>query len=140
MHAITTSGGRSFEAHPGESLLDAALRHGVTLEYSCRTGRCSSCKGRVRSGDTAPSHDEIGLSADEKADGFILTCVREACGPVELEIDELDVTLPEARTLPCRIQSLERLSTDVVRVMLRLPPNSALEFLPGQYVDVIGAE
>lgn len=141
MHAITTSGGCSFLARDDESLLDAALRQGVALNYSCRTGRCSSCKGRVRSGKTAAAHDELGLSAEDRAHGFILTCVRQARGPVELEIDDLgDVALPEAKTLPCRIQSLERLAHDVIRVMLRLPPTSTLEFLPGQYIDVIGAE
>lgn len=141
MHAITTSNGRSFDGRPDESLLDAALRQGVVLDYSCRSGRCSSCKGRVRSGDTVAMRDEIGLSAEEKAGGFILTCVRRALGPVELEIDDLgDIVLPEAKTLPCRIQSIEHLAPDVVRVMLRLPPTSALDFLPGQYIDVIGAE
>ena len=141
MHLITTSNGRSFEARPDESLLDAALRQSVVFDYSCRTGRCSSCKGRVRSGETSAVHDELGLTAEDKAHGFILTCVRHARGPVELEIDDLgDVVLPEAKTLPCRIQSIERLAHDVVRVMLRLPPTSSLEFLPGQYVDVIGAE
>lgn len=141
MHIVTISSGKSYEAKAGEALLDAALRQSVVLDYSCRTGRCSSCKGRVRSGETVAKHDELGLSAEDKAHGFILTCVREACGPVELEIDDLgDVVLPEAKTLPCRIQSIERLSHDVVRVMLRLPPTSALEFLPGQYIDVIGAE
>jgi len=141
MHLITTPNGRSFEARSDESLLDAALRHSVVFDYSCRTGRCSSCKGRVRSGETKAVHDEIGLSPEDKAHGFILTCVRQALGPVELEIEDLgDVALPEAKTLPCRILSIERLASDVVRVFLRLPPTSALDFLPGQYVDVIGAE
>jgi len=141
MHQITTTNGRRYEAREGESLLDSALRQGVVLDYSCRTGRCSTCKGRVQSGDTLALHDELGLSAVERAEGFILTCVRQACGPVVLEIDDLgDVDLPEAKTLPCRIQSLEKLSHDVLRVVLRLPPTSALQFLPGQYIDVIGAE
>ncbi|MFG6486794.1 FAD-binding oxidoreductase [Roseateles sp. BYS78W] len=141
MHTVNISSGKSYEARPGEALLDAALRQGIAFDYSCRTGRCSSCKGRVRSGETAALHDELGLSAQDKAQGFILTCVRQACGSVELEIDDLgDVILPEAKTLPCRIQSIDRLAPDVVRVMLRLPPTFALEFLPGQYVDVIGAE
>jgi CDP-4-dehydro-6-deoxyglucose reductase, E3 len=141
MHTVTISSGKSYEVQAGEALLDAALRQGVVLDYSCRTGRCSSCKGRVRSGETVAVHDELGLSAEDKAHGFILTCVRHAHSPVELEIDDLgDVVLPEAKTLPCRIQSIERLSADVVRVMLRLPPTSPLDFLPGQYIDVIGAE
>lgn len=140
MHVITTSSGRKFEARSDESLLDAALRQGVVLDYSCRTGRCSSCKGRVRSGETAAAYDELGLSAEDCAQGYVLTCVRQARGPVELEIEDLgDIVLPEAKTLPCRIQSIEQLSSDVVRVMLRLPPTSALDFLPGQYIDVIGA-
>lgn len=141
MHTVTISSGRTYEARSGESLLDAALRQGVVLDYSCRTGRCSSCKGRVRSGASTPLHDETGLTAQEKAHGFILTCVREACGPLDLEIEDLgDIRLPEAKTLPCRIQAVERLSTDVVRVMLRLPPTTALDFLPGQYIDVIGSD
>lgn len=141
MHTVTISSGKSYGVQAGEALLDAALRQDIVLNYSCRTGRCSSCKGRVRSGDTVASRDEIGLSEEDKAQGFILTCVRQACGPVELEIDDLGgIALPQAKTLPCRIQSIEHLSSDVVRVMLRLPPTSALDFLPGQYVDVIGAE
>jgi CDP-4-dehydro-6-deoxyglucose reductase len=139
MHAVTTSSGRSFEARAGESLLEAALRQGIVLDYSCRTGRCSSCKGRVLVGETSTIHDEIGLSAEDRTRGFILTCVRKACSDLELEIDDLgDVILPEPRTLPCRIQSIDRESHDVVRVILRLPPTSALEFLPGQYIEVIG--
>jgi CDP-4-dehydro-6-deoxyglucose reductase, E3 len=137
-YAITISSGKAFEAQSSEHLLDAALRQHVVLDYSCRTGRCSSCKGRVLSGDTIATHEELGLSAEERAQGFILTCIRKACGPVALEIDDLGaIVLPEAKTLPCRIQSLESLSHDVMRVMLRLPPTSSLEFLPGQYIDVI---
>lgn len=141
MHAITTSSGRSFEAQDAESLLDAALRHRVFFDYSCRTGRCSSCKGRVRSGDTVAVHAEIGLTKAERDEGFILTCVRHACGPVHLEIDDLgDLVLPEAKTIPCRIHSLERLSHDVMQATLRLPPTSTFHFFPGQYIDVIGAQ
>jgi CDP-4-dehydro-6-deoxyglucose reductase len=140
MHTVTISSGKSYEAQAGEALLDAALRQGVVLDYSCRTGRCSSCKGRVRAGRTEALHDELGLSAQDKSQGFILTCVRHACGPVELEIEDLgDIVLPEAKTLPCRIQSIDQLSSNVMRVMLRVPPTLELEFLPGQYIEVIGA-
>ena len=69
MYAIRVSSGRSFSARSDETILDAALRQGVTLGYSCRTGRCSSCKGRVRKGETITTHDELGLSADEKTAG-----------------------------------------------------------------------
>lgn len=139
MPLVRTSNGKSFSASGGETLLDAALRASVTLPYSCRTGRCSSCKGQVRTGSTIAIHDELGLSQSERDAGWILTCVREANSDVELEVEDLgDLQLPPARTWPCRIQALDRVSADVVRVVLRMPPTSDFIFYPGQYVDVIG--
>jgi CDP-4-dehydro-6-deoxyglucose reductase len=136
---ITTSHGRAFEAAADETLLDAALRAGLALPYSCRTGRCSTCKCRTSSGTTRALHDEIGLTAAERAAGWILSCVRTACDDVTLEVEDLGgVQLAVPRTQPCRIQSLERAAHDVVRVVLRLPPTVALGYEPGQYVDVIG--
>jgi CDP-4-dehydro-6-deoxyglucose reductase len=40
--------------------------------------------------------------------------------------------------VPCRIQSLEKLAPDVLKVVLRLPPQQQFTYLPGQYIDVIG--
>jgi CDP-4-dehydro-6-deoxyglucose reductase, E3 len=81
------------------------------------------------------------LSADdvEKAEGWILSCVRTAQTDVTLEVEDLgNVFLPPSKTLPCRISNIDRLSTDVVRVMLRLPPTADFRSIPGQYIDVIG--
>jgi CDP-4-dehydro-6-deoxyglucose reductase len=141
MNLISISSGENFDARDDETLLEAATRGGVAFGYSCRTGRCSSCKGFVRSGSTTAIHDELGLTAAERDAGWILTCVRHASSNVELDIESLgDVQLFPARTAPCRIQSLERLSSDVIKVVLRLPPASVFGFHPGQYIDVIGAE
>ena len=139
MPLVTLSGGKTFESREGESLLDAALRAGITLPYSCRTGRCGSCKGGVRSGETVALHPELDLSDNERAAGFILTCVRSATCDVGLAIDDLgDAQLAPARTWPCRVQSIEPLAPDVVRVILRLPPTSEFSFVAGQYIDTIG--
>lgn len=139
-HTITISSGRTFEAREDESLLDAALRQGITLDYSCRTGRCSTCKGRLSEGHALAARDETGLTAQEIAEGWMLTCVRQARGDCHVDIEDLgDIAIPPARTLPSRIQSIEKLAGDVVRVVLRMPPATPLVFLPGQYVDVIGA-
>ncbi len=139
MPLVQTSSGKSFSAEQGETLLDAALRAKVTLAYSCRTGRCGTCKGKVRSGSTVVVHDELGLSDSERASGWILTCVRSAASVVDLEVEDLgDTELFPAKTMPCRIRSLERLSIDVVKVTLRLPPTADLKFHPGQYIEVIG--
>ena len=140
MAKIELSSGVVFSSEPGESILNAATRAHVSLAYSCKTGRCSSCKSQVLSGDTVSLQEETGLSAQEKEAGWVLSCVRSAVSDVTLEVEDLGgVELPAEKTLPCRIHSIEKLTSDVVSVKLRLPPTSDFRFLPGQYIDVIGS-
>lgn len=139
MPHIRLSNGKKFMAAPEVSILDAAAQAHVSLPYSCKTGRCSSCKCKVVSGETLALTAEMGLTQEELEQGWILSCVRSAQTDLELEIDDLSsVELPSPKTIPCRISRIERLATDVVRVILRLPPAAAFTFLPGQYIDVIG--
>jgi CDP-4-dehydro-6-deoxyglucose reductase len=131
--------GREFHAAEGTSLLDAALAAGVVLPYSCRTGRCSTCKAKVRSGSTRAIIGESGLTPGESDEGWILTCARTAASDVVLEAEDLaGVALPAPRTLPCRISQLVHLAPDVLRVVLRFPPTADFAFIAGQYVDLIG--
>jgi len=137
---IHLTSGREFSAESGVTLLDAASAAGIALPYSCRTGRCSTCKALVQRGQTRPLTEETGLGPEEIEAGWILTCVRSAETDVELDIEDLGgITLPQPKTLPCRIAELDKLAPDVLRVKLRLPPTSAFTFIPGQYIDVIGA-
>ena len=139
MSLVTLPDGRSFQASADQTVLGAALAAGISLPYSCRTGRCSTCRGRVLAGSTCALGTESGLSADERDEGWILTCVRGAASDLSLEIESLgDIVIPAPRTLPCRISSLERVSHDVMLVTLRLPPAAQFDFLPGQYVEIIG--
>lgn len=131
--------GPEFDAPEGTSLLDAALAAGIVLPYSCRTGRCSTCKAKVRSGSTHVVLGESGLTPGESDEGWILTCARSAASDLVLEAQDLaGVTLPVSRTLPCRISQLEHLAPDVLRVVLRFPPTADFSFIAGQYVDLIG--
>lgn len=121
------------------SIIDGALRDGITLAYSCRTGRCSTCKCKVISGSSTPLSAELGLTEAEKSEGWILSCVRSATSDMVLEVEDLGgVNPPTPKTVPCRIQELNRLADDVMQVRLRLPPTADLTYLPGQYIDVIG--
>lgn len=139
MPQILLSSGTRFDADTGTSILGAAAKAGISLAYSCNTGRCSTCKCKVVSGETVALAAETGLSDAEKAEGWILGCVRSAASDLVLEAEELNGSpLPEVRTLPCRINSLEKLAPDVLKVVLRLPPTSKFAFIPGQYLNVIG--
>ena len=58
---------------------------------------------------------------------------------LSLDVEDLGgFALPEAKTLPCRINCIDKQAPDVVRVVLRLPPTTHFSFIPGQYIDVIG--
>lgn len=139
MPSVTLNTGRSFDADPAVSILDAARNAGVVLEYSCRTGRCGICKAALTRGETTLLRPEDeSLSAEEAARGLILTCCRAAAGDVHLDIEPLDrLAGLEIKTMPARIVSIKRLAPDIVEVVLKTPPASPMRFLPGQYVDVL---
>jgi CDP-4-dehydro-6-deoxyglucose reductase len=139
MLTITLANHKSFAADVAVSLLDAAQSAGLTLEHSCRTGRCGVCKTQVTQGATTVLRPEESLSAAELAAGWVLTCCRAAATDVQLNTCDLDAlpALP-VQTLPCRIDRLERLAPDVLQVLLRLPPAQSLNHRPGQYLNLIG--
>jgi len=62
----TTDGART--------LLDLAEAHDLDIGYGCRAGSCGDCKVRVISG-RVEMDSEDGLRPDEKAGGYVLTCV-----------------------------------------------------------------
>jgi CDP-4-dehydro-6-deoxyglucose reductase, E3 len=139
MFKVQLTSGKTFDAGSAESLLEAAVRSKLLLRYSCKVGRCSTCKCKVIRGATVATETEAGLSDTEKTAGWILACVRSARSDLVLEAEDLgDMDLPPARLLPCKINTLDEVAPDVMKVVLRLPPNAGFTFIPGQYVDVVG--
>lgn len=136
-----TRSAKQFEAAGGVSLLDAARTAGLVLEHGCRTGRCGSCKVQVLDGHTQPCGSDLFLSAAERAQGWVLSCAVAAASDLSLDAADLGelAELP-VLTLPARVAALERPAPDVLRLRLRLPPGSALRYLPGQYLQLIGPE
>ena len=131
--------GRSFEAEPAETMLAAGIRQGIGLPYGCKDGACGSCKCKKLSGSvTHGPHQEKTLSAQEEADGYVLTCCGTATSDVVLESRQ--VTHAGAfpiKKMPARVATLEKLSPDVVRLKLQLPANDIIQYHAGQYVEFI---
>jgi CDP-4-dehydro-6-deoxyglucose reductase len=139
MPTVTLRSGKTFEVKMGESILDAAEKSGMTIPFSCKTGRCGVCKCMASGGNTHALFHEEGLNDEERDAGWILSCSRTADADVVLHVEDLTgLKIPSRKTLPCRISKIERLTTDIVRVFLRLPPKSTFDFLPGQHIDIIG--
>ncbi|MEJ6006822.1 2Fe-2S iron-sulfur cluster-binding protein [Paucibacter sp. AS339] len=67
-----------FEAFADQTILKAALQAGVGLLSSCRNGTCRACRCRLLAGEIHYLIEWPGLSAEEKAEGWILPCVAQA--------------------------------------------------------------
>ncbi|WP_449234174.1 1,2-phenylacetyl-CoA epoxidase subunit PaaE [Azospirillum doebereinerae] len=60
-------------AYDGESILDAAHRHGADLPYSCKSGVCCTCRAKLREGKVAMA-ENYSLEPWEVEAGYVLTC------------------------------------------------------------------
>jgi CDP-4-dehydro-6-deoxyglucose reductase, E3 len=139
-YQITLSpSGNTFKAAADETILEAALRQGIGLPYGCRNGACGSCKGKLVSGEfDYGAYQERTLRPEEKAAGKALFCVGKACSDLTLEIKEIGGTGDiQIRTLPCRVEKVEKPAPDVAILSLKLPAQERLQFLAGQYLDIL---
>lgn len=63
----------SFEMSQQQTILEAALKQGLDVPYSCQGGICSSCICRVTEGSATMKKNQI-LTDNEVAEGLILAC------------------------------------------------------------------
>jgi len=134
-----SASGADFTVRGSESVLSAALRQGVMLPYSCKNGTCGSCKGLVESGEVHyPFHPPLALERPEIADGYALMCQAEPLEDLVIKVREIEAVrdIP-VRMLPARVTEKTLLADNVMRLKLRLPKAQRLQFLAGQYVDIL---
>jgi CDP-4-dehydro-6-deoxyglucose reductase len=127
-----------FKCSSEDTLLDGALKENKTLNYSCKSGRCNSCKAKVIHGETIAIGDEIGLTPTELNDGYILTCFRKPISDISLDMEDVGTYgIQPVKTFPAKIDSISKLTESVIELKLRIPPQTNFQYLPGQYVNII---
>ena len=87
---ITLDGSRHrFPVAAGESVVDAALRAGLELPYSCRGGMCCTCRAKIVEG-SAEMVTNYSLEPWEIEAGFTLTCQARPTSPrLVLDYDQV---------------------------------------------------
>jgi CDP-4-dehydro-6-deoxyglucose reductase len=79
--------GESFSCPADKSILDAAHAANVLLAYSCRSGQCRSCIGRVIDGEIRyPGGLPPAISKQESESGLALFCSAFAVSDLTIEI------------------------------------------------------
>jgi ring-1,2-phenylacetyl-CoA epoxidase subunit PaaE len=59
---------------PSKTVLEAGLAAGLNMPYSCQSGLCTACRGKILTGQVKMDED-AGLSEKELAAGYVLCCV-----------------------------------------------------------------
>ena len=131
--------GRTFSADSSETLLAAGIRQGIGLAYGCKDGACGSCKCKKISGTVVHrEHQAKALSADEEAQGLILTCCSTAHSDLVLESRQVtEAGSFPIKKMPVRVVSLEKKSHDVMSIIMQLPATDVMQFHAGQYVEFL---
>lgn len=139
-HRITIKpSNHAFETQDDETVLEGALREGFVIAYGCRNGACGTCKGKVLEGLVDyGTYQEATLPESDKAQGYALFCQAKPLTDIVIECREVSAVKDiQVRTLPCRVQKMDQLAPDVMRIQLKLPANERLQFLAGQYLDIL---
>lgn len=120
--------GQEYLAEGNESVLDCLIRHGVSVNYSCRAGVCQSCVMMMKEG-TPSEASQKGLKDALKAQNHFLMCSFVAEEDISISRPGKDFQSVEAEVL-----ALDKLSDDVLRMRLARPENYS--YFPGQFLNL----
>ena len=130
-----------FACSPDESVLDGVLAAGYEIPYSCRSGICGSCRGKVVSGEVSGGKGEGVLSEEERGEGHVLLCQAKPCSDLSVAVRDIERRDPDAsKTVVAKVYRMTRAAPDVTILQLRFPAGTRVRFKAGQYLHVHTAD
>ena len=137
-HVEIKSSAHRFPIEAHETILEAALRHGIGLPYGCRNGACGTCIATLQTGHLHYPDGEPAVLGELGADNQVVICQAHATSDLVISVREVQVEQDiSIKVLPCRAEKLERLSHDVMLVKLKLPEAERMQFFAGQYLEFL---
>ena len=139
-HIVTLNSiNQEFAVHANETILEAAIRTGIPLNYGCSSGTCGLCQARLVSGNIIEIRPhEFVITEAEKLQGNFLTCV---CTLKENSVIEA-ITAESAQDIPVqtievKVRKVEKLAKGVNKIIIQTPRTKRLRFLAGQYIKLV---
>src|SRR5262245_20564897 len=114
----------SFEVPDGQCVLNAGLAAGWHMPYSCRTGVCRTCRGRMLEGrvDLGNVHPTY-LAEEHRAVGLAMLCQAQPKSNLVIQLKEPSLPGVKPTIAPCRANRIDRPAPDVAVIDLKLPMN-----------------
>ena len=127
--------GLAFEVEAGQTVLESALKQGISYPHDCTVGTCGSCRSKLRSGKVeAITPFSYTLSKDELEAGYILACQAIAKSDLVIEVDVASGAAIAPSTQPAELVGIDDLTHDIKRLTWRL--QTPLSWRAGQYAKV----
>jgi CDP-4-dehydro-6-deoxyglucose reductase, E3 len=129
--------GHEFFVEGNDTVLEAALRAGIPLDYGCSNGNCGDCKVRLLSGQVKKVHPhDYALKESEKANGDFLMCSYTPVTDVVIEARVAGADDIPEQSIPAKVKAVEIINDRLAALHLLAPRSQRLRFLAGQYVTL----
>jgi CDP-4-dehydro-6-deoxyglucose reductase len=103
--------GHQFTVEGHDTLLQAALKAGLKMNYGCGNGSCGLCKVRVMAGEVARTMPtDCPVTETERAQGIVLACAHTAASS-ELTLETLEAAGPDDIAPQSLVATLRALTT-----------------------------
>ncbi len=129
---------RNFECSENDSILEAGLRHGLSMHYECSNGTCGACVANLIDGDIKQiKHHDFILSDEQKKQGEFLMCCNAPATDVELELDLIgSVQSIAIQNIETKVKKISLINDDLAIITVRTPRSKTLQFMAGQDVEL----
>lgn len=136
-HVTIQPSGHEFFVEGNDTLLEAALRNGVSLNYGCSNGNCGECKARLLSGEVKKvrAHD-YALKDAEKEAGVVLMCAYAPVNDVVIEANVAGARDIPLQQLVAKVKSVEVFNPNMAALHILAPRSQRLRYLGGQSIEL----